>query len=316
MERDTSTSCSAQRARKSALAPDNRSTSRRTLGSFWVAGGSRAQVGDGLPGEPGGAIGVVAVPRDRVGEEPPDHVAFHCRHRAEVDDQRCRHRIPRQHVVNCVTHHRRRVVQPVEQVQNAGPHLPDRAGQRPGNLSDQVVQIGQFVGGQSQCPADRGDHLPRRPRSLALFSPTDLPVDNLREVYETNVFGVVAVTNAMLPLLRRSPAGYIGNVSSGLGTVAFLTDRDSPLWQFANLLACNSSKAALNAVTLIYANTSRDSGIRVNALSPGYCATDLNNHSGHLTAHEGGAHIAHQATIPDHNTTGVFLNENGGTYPW
>ncbi|WP_027943625.1 SDR family oxidoreductase [Amycolatopsis taiwanensis] len=148
------------------------------------------------------------------------------------------------------------------------------------------------------------------------YSPTDLPVDNLREVYETNVFGVVAVTNAMLPLLRRSPAGYIGNVSSGLGTVAFLTDRDSPLWQFANLLAYNSSKAALNAVTLIYANTLRDSGIRVNALSPGYCATDLNNHTGHLTAQKGGAHIARQATIPDHNTTGVFLNENGGTCPW
>jgi NAD(P)-dependent dehydrogenase (short-subunit alcohol dehydrogenase family) len=148
------------------------------------------------------------------------------------------------------------------------------------------------------------------------YSPTDLPVDNLREVYETNVFGVVAVTNAMLPLLRRSPAGYIGNVSSGLGTVAFLTDRNSPLWQFANLLAYNSSKAALNAVTLIYANTLRDSGIRVNALSPGYCATDLNYHTGHITAQEGGAHIARQITEPDHRGTGVFLNENGGIYPW
>jgi NAD(P)-dependent dehydrogenase (short-subunit alcohol dehydrogenase family) len=148
------------------------------------------------------------------------------------------------------------------------------------------------------------------------YSPTDLPVDNLREVYETNVFGVVAVTNAMLPLLRRSPAGYIGNVSSGLGTVAFLTDRNSPLWNFANLLAYNSSKAALNAVTLIYANTLRDSGIRVNALSPGFCATDLNNHTGPTTAQEGGVHIARQVTIADPGTTGVFLNENGGTYPW
>lgn len=148
------------------------------------------------------------------------------------------------------------------------------------------------------------------------YLPTELPVDNLREMYETNVFGVVAVTNAMLPLLRRSPAGYIGNVSTALGTVALLSDRDSPLWRFANLLGYNSSKAALNAITLIYANTLRDSGIRVNALSPGYCATDLNNHAGVLTAQEGGAHIARQATIPDHDTTGVFLNENGGTYPW
>jgi NAD(P)-dependent dehydrogenase (short-subunit alcohol dehydrogenase family) len=146
--------------------------------------------------------------------------------------------------------------------------------------------------------------------------PTELPIAALREIYETNVFGVVAVTNAMLPLLRRSPAGYIGNVSSGLGTVAYLTDPNSPLWQYANLLGYNSSKAALNAITLIYANTLRDTGIKVNALSPGFCATDLNNHTGHLSAAEGGAHIARQVTLPDDAPTGVCLNENGGTYPW
>jgi NAD(P)-dependent dehydrogenase (short-subunit alcohol dehydrogenase family) len=138
----------------------------------------------------------------------------------------------------------------------------------------------------------------------------------LREIYETNVFGVVAVTNAMLPLLRRSPAGHIGNVSSGLGTVDFLSTPDSPLWRYANLLGYNSSKAALNAITLIYANSLRDAGIRVNALSPGFCATDLNGHSGPLTAAEGGAHIARQVLSPDERTTGVFLNENGGTYLW
>jgi NAD(P)-dependent dehydrogenase (short-subunit alcohol dehydrogenase family) len=147
-------------------------------------------------------------------------------------------------------------------------------------------------------------------------TPAELPVAALRETYETNVFGVVAVTNAMLPLLSRSPAGHIGNVSSGLGTVAFLTDPDSPLWRYANLLGYNSSKAALNAITLIYANALRDGGIKVNALSPGFCATDLNNHTGHLSADEGGAHIAHQVTLPGDGPTGVFLKENGGTYPW
>jgi NAD(P)-dependent dehydrogenase (short-subunit alcohol dehydrogenase family) len=147
-------------------------------------------------------------------------------------------------------------------------------------------------------------------------TPAELPVPALREIYETNVLGVVAVTNAMLPLLLRSPAGYIGNVSSGLGTVAFLTDPDSPLWQYANLLGYNSSKAALNAITLIYANSLREAGIRVNALSPGFCATDLNGHTGHLSAAEGGAHIARQVTLPGDGPTGVFLSENGGTYPW
>jgi len=113
--------------------------------------------------------------------------------------------------------------------------------------------------------------------------PGDLPVADLREIYETNVFGVVALTNALLPLLRRSPAGYIGNVSSGLGTFAFLSDIPAESGQYANLLGYNSSKAALNAITLIYANSLHAEGITVNALSPGFFATDLNNHSGHLS---------------------------------
>ncbi|MCO5972461.1 SDR family NAD(P)-dependent oxidoreductase [Actinoallomurus soli] len=144
--------------------------------------------------------------------------------------------------------------------------------------------------------------------------PAELPVATLREVYETNVFGVVAVTNAMLPLLRRSTAPYIANVSSGLGTFSFLADPDPDLRPYANLLAYNSSKAALNAVTLIYANALRDSGFTVNAVSPGFCATDLNGHRGRLSAAEGGASIARQVTgdVP----SGVFLSEEGGTYPW
>jgi NAD(P)-dependent dehydrogenase (short-subunit alcohol dehydrogenase family) len=146
--------------------------------------------------------------------------------------------------------------------------------------------------------------------------PTELPVALLRETYETNVFGVVAVINAMVPLLRKSSAGYIGNVSSSLGTVASLSDPQSSLWQYANLLAYNSSKAALNAITLIYARTLRADGITVNAVSPGYVATDLNHHSGHLTAEEAGAHIARQVTAPATDDTGVFLSENGGTYAW
>jgi NAD(P)-dependent dehydrogenase (short-subunit alcohol dehydrogenase family) len=117
-------------------------------------------------------------------------------------------------------------------------------------------------------------------------------------------------------VLRRSAAGYIGNVSSGLGTIALLTDHDSGWAQYANLLGYNSSKAALNAITLIYAGTLRGTRIGVNALSPGFCATDLNNHTGHLSADEGGAHIARQVTQPGDGPTGVFLSENGGTHPW
>ncbi|MBE8515943.1 SDR family oxidoreductase [Amycolatopsis sp. H6(2020)] len=146
--------------------------------------------------------------------------------------------------------------------------------------------------------------------------PTDLPVGLLRETYETNVFGVVAVTNAMLPLLRKSAGGYIANVSSSLGSTASLSDPDSPIWQYANLLAYNSSKAALNAITLIYAHTLQADGITVNAVDPGYVATDLNNHSGRLTVEQAGASIARQVTQPDVSVTGAFLSENGAPQPW
>jgi NAD(P)-dependent dehydrogenase (short-subunit alcohol dehydrogenase family) len=146
--------------------------------------------------------------------------------------------------------------------------------------------------------------------------PSEMAVERVREVYETNVLGVIAVTNAMVPLLRRSSAGYIGNVSSTLGTAAVLADPGSPLWPFANLLAYNSSKAALNAVTLMYAADLKGDGIRVNALAPGYVATDLNHHSGVLSVDEGGAHIAGQILDRDPDVTGAFFNENGGTYPW
>lgn len=146
------------------------------------------------------------------------------------------------------------------------------------------------------------------------YGPTAMPFAAMADVYATNVFGVVAVTNAMLPLLRRSAAGFIGNVSSGMGTVAVLTDPESPLRPYTGLLSYNSSKAALNAVTMIYADLLRADGITVNALSPGFCATDLNNHSGPTDVRVGGQYIAEQVLRAA--PTGVFLSETGGTYPW
>jgi NAD(P)-dependent dehydrogenase (short-subunit alcohol dehydrogenase family) len=85
-------------------------------------------------------------------------------------------------------------------------------------------------------------------------------------VYDTNVFGVVAVTNAMLPLLKRSPAGRIVNVSSLLGSISAHTAPDSPL---SLLLAYNTSKTALNAITLHYAREIRDTTVKINTCAPG-----------------------------------------------
>ncbi|MEV0198185.1 SDR family oxidoreductase [Nonomuraea sp. NPDC050691] len=140
--------------------------------------------------------------------------------------------------------------------------------------------------------------------------PSATPAAALREVYETNVFGVVTVTNAMLPLLRRSEAGRIVNMSSELGSVSLALDPGTPFWE-SNLLAYNSSKSALNMVTVSYAKELRDTPIKVNACTPGYCATDLNGHSGHRTAEQGAVIAVRLATLGADGPTGAFLSEDG-----
>ncbi|MEV4898482.1 SDR family oxidoreductase [Nonomuraea sp. NPDC055795] len=136
----------------------------------------------------------------------------------------------------------------------------------------------------------------------------------LRQVYETNVFGVVTVTNAMLPLLRRAPAGRIVNMSSELGSLARTIDPDDPLYPH-NYLAYNSSKSALNMVTISYAKELVDTPIKVNAANPGYCATDLNGHAGFRTAAQGAAIALHLATLAGDGPSGGHF-EDAGPVPW
>jgi NAD(P)-dependent dehydrogenase (short-subunit alcohol dehydrogenase family) len=137
----------------------------------------------------------------------------------------------------------------------------------------------------------------------------------VRAVFETNVFGVIAVTNAMLPLLRRSQAPRIVNVSSHGGSTTLLSDPDGP---FTNLLpsaAYVPSKAALNALTVQYANELRKDGILVNAVAPGYVDTDSNNHTGFLTVAEGAAGLVRLATLDADGPTAGFHSEDGPV-PW
>jgi NAD(P)-dependent dehydrogenase (short-subunit alcohol dehydrogenase family) len=144
--------------------------------------------------------------------------------------------------------------------------------------------------------------------------PSATPVDLLRQTFETNVHGVVAVTNAALPALRRADAGRIVNVSSGLGSLAFTTDT-SHVYAQNPLLAYNASKSALNAVTVSYANELRGTAIKVNAADPGYCATDLNGHSGPRTPEQGATAAVRLATLPAGGPTGGFFDEDGPV-PW
>jgi NAD(P)-dependent dehydrogenase (short-subunit alcohol dehydrogenase family) len=144
--------------------------------------------------------------------------------------------------------------------------------------------------------------------------PSATPPAMLRETYDVNVLGVVAVTNALLPALRRAPAARIVNLSSGLGSLAFAAD-PGHVYARNTLLAYNSSKAALNAVTLSYANELRDTPIKVNAADPGYCATDLNAHSGPRTAAQGATAAIRLATLAADGPTGGFFDEDGPV-PW
>jgi NAD(P)-dependent dehydrogenase (short-subunit alcohol dehydrogenase family) len=154
--------------------------------------------------------------------------------------------------------------------------------------------------------------------------PSETTVATLRTVFETNVYGVVAVTNAMLPLLRQAPAARIVNVSSDVGSIASMSDPDSPLWILTSV-PYPASKTALNMVTAMYAKELRDTPIKVNAANPGYCATDLNEHRGFRTATEGAEVSVHLATLPADGPTGKlwgFLWTAGetehtyGVLPW
>ncbi len=146
--------------------------------------------------------------------------------------------------------------------------------------------------------------------------PSEVPLEVMRRVYDTNVFGVVSVTNLMLPLLRKAPAARVVNMSSSMGSLAQWSDPSSMLAQFAPLaLAYNSSKTALNAITVQYAREVRDSPIKINAACPGYVATDLNHHSGTRTVAEGAGIAVTLATLPADGPSGAFMDENGPV-PW
>ncbi|GAB1509573.1 SDR family oxidoreductase [Actinophytocola sp. KF-1] len=135
-------------------------------------------------------------------------------------------------------------------------------------------------------------------------APGQADVDVLREVFETNVFGVVTVTEAFLPLLRESAHPRIVNMSSTVGSLTNMLANDTP-----NSLAYVPSKTALNAVTVSYAKA--EPRMRINAACPGYCATDLNNHSGHRTAAQGATAAVTLATLDDDGPTGGFFDEDG-----
>ncbi|MDO3704138.1 SDR family NAD(P)-dependent oxidoreductase [Micromonospora sp. C28SCA-DRY-2] len=169
---------------------------------------------------------------------------------------------------------------------------------------DVLVNNAGITGSGQVSPADARDQVP---------STVDL--DMVRAVFETNVFGVITVTNALLPLLRRSPAPRIVNVSSHAASLTMTSDPDGPLAGLLPSAAYSPSKTAVSALTVQYANELRKDGILVNAVAPGFCATDSNNHTGFLTPAQGAAVVVRLATLGADGPTGGFFGAEGPV-PW
>jgi NAD(P)-dependent dehydrogenase (short-subunit alcohol dehydrogenase family) len=141
-------------------------------------------------------------------------------------------------------------------------------------------------------------------------------VDTFRRIYETNVFGVVAVTNAFLPALRRSPHPRIVNMSSSTGSLTWGTGPQFP--HRGSYAAYRSSKTALNALTVFYAHALAGDGIKVNALAPGLRRTDLNATAAASAGDpaEGAAGAVRLALLPDDGPSGEFISWDGTPVPW
>ncbi|WP_406353960.1 SDR family NAD(P)-dependent oxidoreductase [Streptomyces sp. NBC_00658] len=140
----------------------------------------------------------------------------------------------------------------------------------------------------------------------------DVTADLMRSTFETNVFGVVRVTHAFLPLLRRSAAPVVVNVSSGLASMARVTAPDTPTYAYPGV-AYPASKTAVNLITVQYAKAFPE--MRINCVEPGYTATDLNGHTGIQTVEQGAEIIVRMAQVgPDGPTGGYF--DAAGPIPW
>ncbi len=143
--------------------------------------------------------------------------------------------------------------------------------------------------------------------------PTKVSAEQVLQVVDTNVVGVIRVTNAVLPMLRRSSSPRIVNVSSTVGSLTLQTAQADAVGPIS--AAYSPTKSYLNAITIQYAKELAGSGVLVNAGCPGYVATDLNNYQGFRTPEQGAAIFLELATLPDDGPSGTFRDETG-VQPW
>jgi NAD(P)-dependent dehydrogenase (short-subunit alcohol dehydrogenase family) len=139
-------------------------------------------------------------------------------------------------------------------------------------------------------------------------------VEAAQRVMNTNFVGTLAVTQAMLPLLRAAPAARIVNLSSSLGSLAGNADPDSPYY-LARYIGYNASKAALNMLTVQLAEELKGTSAVINSVSPGFVKTDLNGNTGFMTPEQGAKLPVEYALLGDNAVSGRFV-EPGGETPW
>lgn len=139
-------------------------------------------------------------------------------------------------------------------------------------------------------------------------------LDEVRAVFETNVFGALAVTQAMLPLLLEAPAARIVNVSSGAGSLASNANPANPIRDMFGVVY-SASKTALNAITLSFAIELEGTGVKVNAACPGFTATGLNNFEGTQTVEQAAREPVRLALLDEDGPTGAFSSASG-PIPW
>lgn len=168
---------------------------------------------------------------------------------------------------------------------------------------------------QNAAITTTGDHHPMTPHEfLAANRPSVVALDEMRAVWNTNVFGVLAVYQAMLPILRETPGSRIVNVSSGAGSLTLASDRASPMHGSFDVTYA-ASKTALNGLTVAMAIELESEGIPVNAVSPGYTKTRMSP-GGTDTVEEGAAEAVRVALSGSNGPTGTFTHATFGAIPW
>jgi len=143
--------------------------------------------------------------------------------------------------------------------------------------------------------------------SYTVNTSPDVEINTIKEVYETNLFAVISLTQLMLPLLRKSDAARIVNLSSELGSLNLHADTNSSIFKIKKF-AYNSSKTALNQFTIHLAESLIDTKVKVNSVSPGWVKTDMGTQYAPLGITEAVKIIIEAATLPDNGPSGAFFH--------